>query len=245
LENINRISEEYSQKANRMEADLSKAFLCMHMGVTDEVADWLRQGSPTELSRRLFLQALPFAYICRAGYLLLTNQPEILLGEASYAMGLSEALRYPLAQLYLRLQIAVARLRLDDRAEALSNLRAALKLARPDKLLLPLAVYYQALKPVLNELPETIPNLLALTEKMDSGIHSIRKGPKAEQPLGLTNREYETASLAAEGLFSQAIAEKLGVTVHTVKAHLKAVYRKTGAKTRLGLHKILQKQSFS
>jgi len=52
----------------------------------------------------------------------------------------------------------------------------------------------------------------------------------------LTNREYEVAKLAAEGLSNRRIAESLGLSVRTIDAHLSRVFTKWDlhARTQLG-----------
>ena len=57
---------------------------------------------------------------------------------------------------------------------------------------------------------------------------------------GMTRREHEVACLAAEGLYNQEIAERLGMSVNTVKTHLKKAYRKTGVSSRPGLREIMK-----
>lgn len=51
----------------------------------------------------------------------------------------------------------------------------------------------------------------------------------------LSNREYQVASLVADGLSNPEIATRLDITERTVKAHLSAVYTKTSTKGRLNL----------
>lgn len=51
----------------------------------------------------------------------------------------------------------------------------------------------------------------------------------------LSPREKEITYLLAGGLPNQVIAEKLGITERTVKAHLGAIYAKTGLQGRLAL----------
>ena len=54
-----------------------------------------------------------------------------------------------------------------------------------------------------------------------------------ETPVeSLTPREFEVLKLVAEGLHNREIAEQLGVTEHTVKFHLAAIFGKLGASTR-------------
>jgi DNA-binding CsgD family transcriptional regulator len=54
----------------------------------------------------------------------------------------------------------------------------------------------------------------------------------------LTAREREVARLAIKGLRDAEIAERLSLSPHTVKHHLKAVYRKLGVRSRVGLARI-------
>lgn len=54
-----------------------------------------------------------------------------------------------------------------------------------------------------------------------------------ERPFeALTPREREVLALLAEGAGNREIAERLGVTEHTVKFHLSAIFGKLGASTR-------------
>jgi DNA-binding NarL/FixJ family response regulator len=55
----------------------------------------------------------------------------------------------------------------------------------------------------------------------------------AKQPHeALTPREHDVLRLLAEGAGNREIAERLGVTAHTVKFHLSAIFGKLGATTR-------------
>jgi DNA-binding NarL/FixJ family response regulator len=48
----------------------------------------------------------------------------------------------------------------------------------------------------------------------------------------LTPREQEILGMLAEGLPNKAIASRLGISDHTVKTHLEAIFDKLGASTR-------------
>jgi len=48
----------------------------------------------------------------------------------------------------------------------------------------------------------------------------------------ITEREHEVFQLVCKGFTNQEIAEKLFVSIHTVKAHLTAVLRKLNIKNR-------------
>jgi DNA-binding CsgD family transcriptional regulator len=56
----------------------------------------------------------------------------------------------------------------------------------------------------------------------------------------LTNREREIAQLAADGLPSRVIAERLYVSVRTVDNHLGRIYTKLGVAGRSELRDILR-----
>ena len=51
----------------------------------------------------------------------------------------------------------------------------------------------------------------------------------------LTEREGDILGHLLEGLPAKAIADRCGISVHTVRNHIKSVYRKVGVHSRLGL----------
>ena len=88
----------------------------------------------------------------------------------------------------------------------------------------------------------------ALQVVADGGIWAerkiIRKYMEAPKDPKLTQREREVQMLLLEGLSNPSIAEKLGISVSTVKAHVTSILAKFGAKTRIELivkHKSEQK----
>ena len=57
--------------------------------------------------------------------------------------------------------------------------------------------------------------------------------PRMDLPIeSLTPREFDVLRLVADGLHNREIAARLGVTEHTVKFHLGAIFGKLGASTR-------------
>ncbi len=63
---------------------------------------------------------------------------------------------------------------------------------------------------------------------------SLAGGPALDEPPGgaLTEREAEVLQLLAQGLANKQIAVQLGISEHTVKFHVSAIYTKLGASSR-------------
>ena len=55
---------------------------------------------------------------------------------------------------------------------------------------------------------------------------------EGDTPEGLTAREVEVLALVAEGLTDAEVAERLVVSIRTVHAHLRSIYRKLDVRTR-------------
>jgi DNA-binding NarL/FixJ family response regulator len=53
-----------------------------------------------------------------------------------------------------------------------------------------------------------------------------------ENPIPLTTREIELMNLIAQGYSNMKVAEELGITVQTVKNHLKKIFTRLNVKTR-------------
>lgn len=71
---------------------------------------------------------------------------------------------------------------------------------------------------------------------------STRSLPLGESGLDcLSDREQEIVVLVQKGLSNKLIADSLFISEHTVKTHLKNIYRKTGVSNRFGVMAMQQK----
>jgi DNA-binding NarL/FixJ family response regulator len=82
----------------------------------------------------------------------------------------------------------------------------------------------------------------SLMQYLVQEVATVRESKGQEIPAAgnsvtkdLSPREKEIAHLVAAGLHNHVIGENLGITERTVKAHLSAIYSKTGANGRLDL----------
>jgi DNA-binding NarL/FixJ family response regulator len=80
----------------------------------------------------------------------------------------------------------------------------------------------------------TEPRRLYAAVEMDGAVEAgvPEPPPEAEYPAGLTAREVEVLRLVAVGLTDAEVAERLFLSVRTVNAHLRSVYRKLGVRSR-------------
>ncbi len=67
---------------------------------------------------------------------------------------------------------------------------------------------------------------------MDGVVEESHNGNGHESVLVLSPRELEVLRLIANGLTNGEVAERLHVTVHAVKFHLAAIYRRLGVSNR-------------
>jgi DNA-binding NarL/FixJ family response regulator len=65
-----------------------------------------------------------------------------------------------------------------------------------------------------------------------AGVGVERESSALDTTAPLTPREREVLTLLAQGHANKAIAPRLGITEHTVKAHVAAIYDKLGARNR-------------
>jgi DNA-binding NarL/FixJ family response regulator len=69
-------------------------------------------------------------------------------------------------------------------------------------------------------------------EQAPAALPPLSAPPGTERPDGLTSREVEVLGLVAEGLTDAQVAERLVVSLRTVNAHLRSIYRKLEVRSR-------------
>lgn len=145
------------------------------------------------------------------------------------------------SEIYLRLICAEAYQNLGQRDYAVEHLDKAIALALPDKLYMILAEYYQQLDFLMEQ------RLLAADKQAAAEVKRLHKTYIAgwtklhNAELGrrvsaeLSTREREVAKHAAFGLTNKEIADRLGISINTVKQSLRTAMDKTGVDRRSDL----------
>jgi LuxR family maltose regulon positive regulatory protein len=117
------------------------------------------------------------------------------------------------------------------------SLERALSLAGPQHLRLPFALERRWLKPALErhtDLAFTYPDVLG-PRLVPAGTAPTPPAPESQRPPvteSLTEREHDVLRLAGELLSTDEIADRLFISVNTVKSHLKNSFRKLGVADR-------------
>ena len=123
-----------------------------------------------------------------------------------------------------------------DRARGRRSLASALRLAEPEQLRLPFALERGWIEPVLRRDPELAHahwRLLAptLRDQLPAPPGAPEKAPiLVVEPL--TEREREVLRHVSGLLSAAEIASEMGISIHTVKTHLKNSYRKLATTRR-------------
>jgi LuxR family maltose regulon positive regulatory protein len=153
--------------------------------------------------------------------------------------------KHVLFSVYASLFLAIAFKTAGRTREAMESIRAALDYALPDDLLMPFAENADLLGPVLErsmaryDREVARARLSSLSERVKSGREAVLREIRAGESVRLlTEREAETLGHMSAGLSTSGTAERMGVSVHTVRAHIKSASQKTGAKGRLALLKL-------
>ena len=183
----------------------------------------------------------PMAFYIYAHYL-------ISISDVGRAIGMAEgALIFmrrpsPVSEIYLSLIISVGYMlrQVWDKAEY--YFRYAWGLAKQDGILLPFAEFRGMLSGLLEkclrfEEPAAYKQISKLSNRYHKQwvfLHNLLTGEKISDRL--TAIEFNVASLASRGLSNQEIADFLGITLNSVRAHLRNIFNKLAISSRKELH---------
>ncbi|MBQ6420960.1 MAG: helix-turn-helix transcriptional regulator [Clostridia bacterium] len=184
----------------------------------------------------------PMAFYCYTYYLLAAGDIGRAIGMAEGALIFAER-PCPVSEIYLCMNIATGytmRL-LWDKAEY--YFRYAWELAKPDGLIMPFAEHRGSLSGLLERClryqePEAYRRILAMSNRYHKGwayVHNLITGDQIADRL--TAIEYNVASLVAKGLSNTQTAEILGITVNSVRTHLRNIFNKLDVTGRKELKK--------
>ena len=151
---------------------------------------------------------------------------------------LSLTTNYPVSGLFLLVHKALALKHSRQTKEALATLREALHLAEPENFCMPFLSADNSLLELLLPLKEQLAKgsrSLKFVQHLlgQLGQASTGSGKDPTRPLEeLSVREEQVLILVAEGLANKEIAQRLFISLHTVKTHIRHILRKLDVSSR-------------
>lgn len=185
----------------------------------------------------------PMAFYGFAHYLTETGDIGRAVGMAEGAMVFTKS--SPISLIYLSLIISRAYMLRKEWDKAEYYFRYAWFQAAPDGLIMPFAEHRGMLSGMLEkclryEESEKYKKILELSNRYHSSwvtVHNELTGEKVSDAL--TAIEFNVASLASKGNSNNDISDLLGITVNSVRAHLRNIFNKLGIDSRKELYKFV------
>ena len=125
-----------------------------------------------------------------------------------------------------------------DKEKALVNLVEALEAAASENILMPFVLYHSGISDLLKDVfkiqattKTEIPK--KLIDKLKLSLEKREKFIKTNLENVLSDRELDTLKLIAEDLKNQEIADKLFISLNTVKTHVKSIHLKLEVDSRI------------
>lgn len=208
--------------------EMAESWLCTLLGLNPPELQWVLQEENASL--KVFPLVFPIFHIIAGQALLVQQKWSMIIARKDMLAEKCNQAHYLLCTIYLHIQTAVAYEMLNQRGEALAELRSAITLAAPDGIILPFAENGVYLRDVLcilqNEYPGYIHKIFALTDAVQESVK--KHSATASADLGLSERELMVAHLAAQGKNRKEISEQLFLSEHTVKNYLTRIFDKLG-----------------
>lgn len=156
----------------------------------------------------------------------MTLEPQISLTHASHAV---------LSEIYLRLLCAMAYHGARDNERAAHHIDAAIELALPDRMIMPLSeacgtldfLIDERLKQCGGDIRNQVKKLSVISSETFVQVHNEMLG--RSKTAAWTKREREIARLVAYGLSNREISDYLCISINTVKQILKTAMDKVGS----------------
>ncbi len=225
---------------------------------TNDFPDWFVHGCFDNLHK----DAHPAARVYYVKHLLISAQDLALNNielDGVYGFGLMKTLPYIvepmisqvvadkviMAEIYLRLLVAIAYHQYGDDVRAAGHLDKAISLCLPDRLYGPLVEHRRQLGLFLDDRlamidPEALKQVKLLHKQLHAGWTKLHNAVLDRQvQVTLSNREREVTRLAAFGMTDAQIAAQLHLSESSVKAAIKTAKNKTGVNTRKELAKFV------
>ena len=137
--------------------------------------------------------------------------------------------------IFALLMRALLRYQLSQEDNALQDFRKAIVLAEQNYCIMPFIEYSQSMLALYDQLPSSIqesPFVQEILQNIQAADQPQHNVAFAKVRMIISQRELSVLKLIAEGLTNQQIAERLFISLHTVKTHARRINAKLGVKSR-------------
>ena len=207
--------------------DLAVGYIAAVRNQPENVPRWLKRGDAKIMPH--FYQSANFVNVVHGKTLLAKEDWPALEALAQDMPALSGPYETLMGRIHTKIMHAVATRNLHGESEAKHVFAEAVKLARPDKLVLIFAEYGQHITPLLASQKNASSDAFLTGIKKASAVYA-KKGKSAA--MGLAPREAAVLELAVSGKLNNEIASALGIKPVTVGNTLSRVYKKLGVQNR-------------
>ena len=139
------------------------------------------------------------------------------------------------ALVFIYLMRALLRHQLGQEDEAIQDFRNAINLAEDDNCIMPFIEYSAGMSALYNQLPNAVKEkafVQNILQNLDISETESRNEAFAQIRMVISSRELAVLQLIAQGLSNQEIAERLFISLHTVKTHARRINSKLMVKSR-------------
>jgi len=212
-----------------------KIYLLIERQEIDKAADFAKEVGLGQEMKMTFETLYSYIYFAR----LLLQQNEITRAEElmSEIYAIAKKSNGIERLIDLKLVYVLMYLRRDEKEKALSEYIDAMEMAAEENLIIHFLFDLDQTGGLLNDVymqhangKTRIPD--SFMQRFRLAVDSKIRQSKGSCDLGLSAREIETLKLIAGDLSNQEIADKLFVSINTVKTHLKNIYMKLGVDSR-------------
>lgn len=247
LRRLQEITKLYFRNDSRMTqaVELCECFFNIKLGREKQAAPWL--SGEKFLQRQFLPSALPTIYANYGALLLAMKEYAQLIALEEELLSKSSRCASRIHDIYNGVHIAAAYEALGFLEEATERVERMMALALPYGIYMPFVEDHMYIPGVMNRIAEKHPEYaeqlrpyITAYGRAIQRLYVSYNGPRSKR---LAKREYEMASMAATGATNEEIAAAFGVSVNTVKAALKVVFKKLDISSRRELPEILREIS--
>ena len=219
--------------------DLFDAFIYSNLNNKEKIPTWIRKGNLDNI--KVFFPAMPCVNLVYSKVLLVQEEYTKLLGFYEKSIAMAKIFPNLLCEIYANIHVSACFNKLRKKEEAFKKLKCALDIAMADDLYMPFVENYNYIEDLFRELKTEFKyrDFIRVVEKLYKEYKVSISICNDEEKIELTNREMEIAILASKGMTNKEIADKIYVSVNTVKAILKTVLKKLSIKSRSQLGVVL------